>query len=67
MDNLSTTKSDSLPKRDNAAMPAKKEFLGYDAQLGFWSQPKPFYAGILAGIVFQLAIMTVLLQMLSRV
>ena len=67
MDNLSTRKQHPKRAYDASITASKKTQAGYNMDLGFWGQPRSFYAGLASGFVFLLAMLGFLLSILSRI
>ena len=67
MDDLSTPKQHREGSYSVPMISSKKTQVGYDSNLGFWGQPKSFYAGLAAGSVFLASVLGLLLTFLSRI
>lgn len=65
MKSPSTSKLDPVLKPNRCSEFKKREPMGYDGDLGLWRQPASFYAGIFAGLIFQLALIALLFQLLT--
>ena len=65
MDDFSTRKPHCETTQGPSMTASKKSHGAYDMNLSFWDQPRSYYGGITAGVVFQLVLLGVILKFLG--